>query len=233
MNWAQLTWRALNYYEDHRDTMEREWDNAKFQGSCSAGKGIQRVFDQDVERRRKAKEDKFARKDAILQHIFNGEPLVEGVAQKYGATLVHAKTNDELAEQMVNDLKGERDWHDFVVDQEERRARDASNERTRQIQERVRENEREFEGQHLRGGTELEGLRPEEVQQRIQRQKTVAAQQAAQRVVHPEMDETYSRFQRKWNLDGDLEIGVGTTDQTVDNVPPIPEQRPRGTPFRR
>lgn len=33
LNYAQLVWRALNQYEDMKDSAEREWDNAKFIGS--------------------------------------------------------------------------------------------------------------------------------------------------------------------------------------------------------
>lgn len=233
LNWAQLTWRALNYFEDTREGMERDWENAKFVGSCSAGKGITKVYNQDNERRRKEKEERFARKDALLRHVLLGEALGSGMTQKYGAQLVAARTVEELSEQMEMDIKGEKDWHDYVVSQHESQAREAQKRQRNDVQQLVAEREKEFEGKFLVGGTDLSGLSRAEVQERITRQKAWQAQQAAQRIVYP-TDEKGEVFQRKWLGDEGDEDEVGNTDRDPQEAIPMrTETLPRATPFRR
>lgn len=233
MNWAQLAWRALNTFEDTREQMERDWENAKFIGSCFAGKGLSRVYNQDNERRQKEKEERFARKDALLRHVLLGEALGTGLSQKYGAQVVAARTVEELAEQMEMNIKGEKDWHDYVVQQHEQHARDAQRGRQDEVQKLVAEREREFEGRYLRGGTDLQGLTPKEVQERIAHHKTWEAQQAARRIVYP-VDEKEEGFQRKWLLGDEGVDAVETTDRDPQEAVPMrTEPLPRATPFRR
>ena len=105
LNWAQYIWRALNYFEDRNETLEREWEHAKFIGSCMAGKGISKVYQQDNDRRQKEKEERFARKDIILRQILLGEKLDEKQKQLQGAVLVSRRTVEDLTEQLEKDLK--------------------------------------------------------------------------------------------------------------------------------
>jgi hypothetical protein len=115
LNWAQLTWRALNLYEDARESIEREWENAKFIGACFAGKGISKVYNQDIRRRRDDLSAKRTRKDQILRHVVLGAPMDDNVLHKDGQVVIAAQTVDQLADQLSKSLKGEKDWHDEVV----------------------------------------------------------------------------------------------------------------------
>lgn len=232
MNWAQLMWRALNRIEDQRQGIEHEWDNAKFIGSCSAGKGIQKVYNQDTTRRQKEREELMARKDMLLRHVILGEPLVEQ-AQTSGAVWVTAKTVEELTKQLEADLRGEKDWHDAVVDQYESRIRDGYSDRMGQLAELDRVREEEFAGKRLVGGTESGGLSPLEVRERITRQRQYEAQADRQRMVFPEMEDE----KLKGALDkyiGQNADSIGTTDKDPSDAVPLPVlTRNRGTPFRR
>lgn len=196
LNWAQLVWRALNFYEDQQETIEREWDNAKFVGSCFAGKGISKVYSQDNDRRRKIKEDKIARRDQILRHVLFGEPLDDGKSQKGSAVLVTAKTTEELASQLERSLRGEKDWHDEVVEAHERRVREHQQKQQQRLAELAEARERDWGDRPTSGQTDFEGLTAMEVQKRLRqkgRTKGVARL--------PGQDpEKIDRFMDKWGL---------------------------------
>jgi hypothetical protein len=229
MNWAQLTWRAINTIEDQRQKIEHEWDNAKFVGSCSAGKGIQKVYNQDTTRRQKEREELLSRKDMLLRHVILGEPLLEKT-DKAGAVWVSAKSVEELTKQLESDLRGEKDWHDAVVDQYESRIRDGYSSRMTQIAEMDRAREEEFGGKRLVGGTETKGLSVAEVRERVTRSRQVAAQDDAKRMVFPEIQDE--------KLRGALDkyIGQNPSPDAGPRPAPLPVQtvnRPQGRPFRR
>lgn len=171
LNWAQLVWVALNRIEDLNDRQEQEWEHAKFIGSCFAGKGISKVYQQDADRRRKSKEERLARKDKLLRQILLGEKP-EDVAKANGAVMLTARTVEELTDQLQRDLRGEKDWHDLVVDAEEQRIKDSVNQRRQQLEELAVTREQEWGGKSLFGGTDTGALTPAEVQERIAKRAT-------------------------------------------------------------
>lgn len=239
MNFGQLVWRALNYYEDLKEDAEREWDHAKFIGGCFVGgKEIRKIHNQDQERRRKEKEEKIERKDKLIRQVVLGEdPEKES---KAGPVKIVARTVEELASQLEKDLRGEKDWHDEIVAREENRIRASIRERQVKLQQLVQS--REAESNHrLSSSTEMAGLSREEVQQRILRQRQLQAQQAASRIVYPEMmDERMEGFLSKY-MDADdtyqspgaVRSKVQPTERDPSSAQGLPPARPRGTPFRR
>ncbi len=240
MNWAQLTWRALNYYEDLHDTTEREWENAKFVGSCFAGKGLQKIYQQDNDRRQKEREDRFARKDRLLRQVLLGEKQGDKIKQLHGAVLTGAHTVEELAKQLESDLRGEKDWHDTVVEKHTSRIKRNIQGRQDQVRTLVKKHEEEFDGKKLLGGTDFTGLSIVEVQERITRRKQLEAQQASQRMVRPELlqDPKSREFMDKWGITGQpgqppVDFSVQQTNQDPSTAVPIAPPRQGGTPFRR
>lgn len=241
MNWAQLTWRAVNYYDDLHDTSEREWDNAKFIGSCFAGKGVQKVYQQDTDRRQKEKEERFARKDRLLRQVLLGEKQDDKAKQLHGAVLTGAHSVEELAEQLEKDLRGEKDWHDKVVEEHESRIRRNIQSRQEQVQQLASKHDDEFGDKKLIGGTDFTGLSIAEVQERITRRKQLEAQQASRRMVRPEVSEVLQdpksrEFLDKWGItetqDG-VDFSVQQTDRDASTAVPIAPPKQGGTPFRR
>jgi hypothetical protein len=235
MNWAQLTWRAINYYEDLHEKTERDWENAKFVGSCMAGKGIQKVYTQDTDRRQREKEERLARKDSVLRQVVLGEKVVEKGKQLHGAVLTGPHTVEELAQQLQSDLRGEMDWHDRVVEEHTNRIKRNIQSRQVQVQELNKKHEEEFEGKNLVGGTDFSGLSYAEVQERITRRKQLEAQQAAQRMVRPEIlaDPKSREFLDKWGITGEPSVSVQPTEQDPSTAVPIAPPRQGGKPFRR
>lgn len=218
MNWAQLTWRAMNHYEDLREQAEREWENAKFVASAMAGKGMNRVHSQDKRRRDKEREERLERRDKILRFALLGEPM--DTKDRHGAPIMVARTVEELTTQLERDLKGEKDWHDLVIEAHERKAQEERDRRAQHIQELQQNFENTYGEQRVVGSTSLEGLTSEEVTFRINRRRQLIAQQLSSQQVHPELtDPKAAEFAEKW--------------AKRDQVPLVPtSNRTTGVPFR-
>jgi hypothetical protein len=211
MNWGQLIWRAINYYEDKKEDYDRSWEHAKFVGSCMAGKGISKVYRQDEARRRKDRDARLARKDALLNHVLLGQPMKEQ-RSKYGVPMVVAHTEEELAEQLERDLKGEKDWHDVIVDRYEQQIRQRREEERQESERIAAQYVAKYGDAPLTGGSDLTGLTPDQLRDRIERKRTVEAQNAARIMVHPQMfDEKGQQHREKWYGDA---------------LPPLPEHTP-------
>ena len=169
LNYAQLGVEELNYYQDIHDQMERDWENAKFIGSCFAGKGLQSVYNKDEDRRRKHKEEVIARKDALIRLALYGEKPRQA-KQKGHAIIIAAQTTEELAAQLQHDLRGEKDWHDEVIEAHERHIRESHAQQQDHLTQLVEAKSDEFNGLRVVGGTDRDQpLSPAEVQERILR----------------------------------------------------------------
>ena len=232
LNYAQLTWRSINYWEDMFEQSEREWENAKFVGSCFAGKGIQKVYNHDVDRRRKRKEDIIARKDQVLRLALFGEEPNDKKQQGHAVVLA-ARTTEELAGQLEHDLRGEKDWHDQVIEAYDRLHRDTFQQQQERIKQLSEAHEDEFRGLSVVGGTDVaQGLTPAEVQERIQRRKQINNQHAHKQMAQTQFQEKVERFNSK--LGYDIVVKTEKTDRDISDASPLPlPNHAPGKPFRR
>ena len=136
-----------------------------------------------------------------------------------------ARSTAELANQLEKDLRGEKDWHDEVVAREEARIRAQIQDRQKKLQTLFHEKDKEGILPYM-ASTNLEGLSLEEVQQRIARSKQLQAQQAASRMVFPEMmDEWMGSFLEKYVDPEDstyqasgVRTTIGVTNRDVSEV---------------
>jgi len=235
LNWPQLTWRALNYFEDMAAATEREWEHAKFIGSCTAGKGIQKVYNRDHDRHRKEAEERIARKDKLLRHIFDGAPLQDGTTLRNGQIVNVAQTVEELTDQLERSLRGEKDWHDNVVEAHEQRTRGQYQDQQAQLQTMAEESSKRFGDQSIMGETELVGLSPQQVQERIQRSRQHQAQALARGIVAPDPEgaEKMERFLTRHGILGpEVETTVTPTQRDTSTATPLPPPREPGKPWR-
>ena len=229
LNWAQLTWRALNYYEDLKYQSEADWENAKFVAGAMAGKGMNKIHTHDQNRREKERNEQITRRDKLLRYALLGEPM-DGPAEKPGARIQVASTVVELADQLEKSLRGEKDWHDQVVDEYERRIREGYVQKAEQLRAVAEHHQKEAGGRTVFGGTELRGLSPEEVRERLLRSRQISAQKAASQIVYPELyDEKHEEFMEKWNLP---KVAMKQTDRDPSVAVPLPPARSPGTPWR-
>lgn len=235
LNYSQLVWRALNHYEDTREMAEREWDNAKFIGSCFAGKEIQKIYNQDKERRRKEREQRLDRRDKLLRQVLLGEDPEKETHG--GRHMIVARTVQELAKQLEANLRGEKDWHDEVMDAVHNNLMgeiQAKRDRTQALMETVirEEGEREFSAY----SSITEGLTPQEVQHRMARRRQIEAQRAASKMIRPDMDPRLEALMEKHSnpAEGTYQPQkVAQTNRDPSTAIPLSPSRPKTTPFRR
>jgi hypothetical protein len=126
MNYCQQAWTALNRLVDDRDRMERDWTNAKFIGSCFAGKGVRTVDERDRARKERERTELEDQKIQVLHAYLNRQSSTQEapnnqVALPDGrmATVsgrFKAESVYELADQLSAALSGEKDHHDLVVE---------------------------------------------------------------------------------------------------------------------
>ena len=128
MNVCQQTWVALNNIIDKQEDTERDWQHAKFIGSCFAGKGMRSVDEKDRGRREKERTDREDLKMKVLYAYLNRkvgkdvkdeEPAQVQLPDGRFAHVVKrfkAETAEELASQLSASLSGDIDYHDRVVE---------------------------------------------------------------------------------------------------------------------
>jgi len=229
LNWGQLTWRAVNFFEDRRGASEQAWENAKFVASSMAGsKGMSKVNAQDKQRREREEKERFTQRDKILREVVLGEARSSDA--KKGAPVKAAQTVEELASQLEKDLRGEKDFHDMVVDAHERRIRDAQQQRQQQLQKLRNAHVKRFGDKPVIGGMDsFMGLTPDEVQKRIdQRRERTVRRLAAAEARPSEYDPKLAKFHEKWSSAKTLD---GRDPYEV--APLALDDKPRVLPFKR
>lgn len=135
MSTSQAMWTAINRLLDRREEMERDWSNAKFIGSCFAGKGVRSVDERDRARAERERVERDELKIKVLHDYLNrsatGKPEEETVDLPDGrkAVVVRGNSSDgkwradsaeELRDQLEAALSGEKDHHDLVIEAKER-----------------------------------------------------------------------------------------------------------------
>lgn len=201
LNWAQLTWRAVNYYEDMREEAEREWENTKFVASAFAGsKGLSSVNAQDKQRREREQTERIERRDKIIRAVVFGVDPDKGSGPTKGLPMQVARTVEELADQLERDLRGEKDWHDQVVEAYEKRVQQEYQDRMQQLQEFREAHIQKYGDRPIIGGTDvIEGLSRDEVQERIRKRQEETARRLSTQRAYPEaFDPKMAQFRQKW-----------------------------------
>jgi hypothetical protein len=127
MNHCQATWVALNQMMDFRDESERDWNYAKFIGSCFNGKGVRSVDQQDKAQKDIDRQKLDEQRMKILHRYLNkidGEEeddipdvvtLPDGRKAKVDKKF-QAESYEELADQLSSALSEEKDYHDLVIE---------------------------------------------------------------------------------------------------------------------
>ena len=139
MNQCQQLWTAMNHILDRKDDMERDWQNAKFIGSCMAGKGIRTIDEKDKMRHEKERIEREDLKMSVLHAYLNrrsgvaeaDKPKVQLPDGRWMEVVPgnqmdgkwRAETAEELAEQLESALAGEKDFHDLVIESKEKELR--------------------------------------------------------------------------------------------------------------
>lgn len=130
MNYCQQIWVALNQLQDLKESLENDWTNAKFIGSCFNPKGVRSLEERDKGRKQQEQQKQEEEKMKVLYAYLNrttggkdeGPPeevmLPDGRMAKVEKRYM-AESAEDLAEQLSSALSGEKDFHDRVVEQKQ------------------------------------------------------------------------------------------------------------------
>lgn len=138
LNMHQKIWTFLNRMEDDQEEYDRHWGLAKFQASVHNHKGIKKLDAKDRDNRRKRNRE---REQAFKS---GGEYKIDRSSSD--EIKVSNESVDDLLDQMKRSLKGQKDFHDQVVSQHERKVREdymREQEKREQAQEHARSQKRE------------------------------------------------------------------------------------------
>ena len=137
MNSCQQMWTALSQIIERRDEVEREWQHAKFIGSCFAGKGMRAIDERDRNRLEKERIDRDELKMKVLFRYLNRNNTDEKETEAqitlpdgrkaFVVKKFKAETAEELAKEMSVVASGEKDHHDRVMEAETLRMRKRAN----------------------------------------------------------------------------------------------------------
>lgn len=127
LNTIQRAWISYNDMEDDRLLWQREWAAAKMVASATSPKGVKKLSRRD-EAEQQSEDQR--RAEVILRA--SGELMTVG---QYEVVRHQARTASELDEQMAAYLRGERDFHDEVIEDYRRRIREGMA-RQRELHER-------------------------------------------------------------------------------------------------
>ena len=139
-----------------------------------------------------------------------------------------------MSQQLQASLRGEKDWHDQVVDAYEQQIKDRYNDQQAKLKDMLETHKEDFGDRNVVGSTSLQGLTPGEVQDRITRRKQLDAQQTAQRVLYPQLEEKAESVHKKWGLaNPEVDTSFSQTDRDPSQAIPITRPVTSGKPFRR
>jgi hypothetical protein len=153
-----------------------------------------------------------------------GEPL--DTAKRYnGAQVVMvANTVEELADQVQRSLRGEKDWHDEVIEQHEAQLRAKQQERQQQVVQMAETRRQEMGGKDIIGQTNLTGLTAQEVSE-LMRQRREGKPLAEASKVDVRAQKAMADF-------GVAESTFPSTNRPIDGAIPLQNRRSSGKPWR-
>lgn len=111
LNHIQRMWIAFNLGEDDRTRWLQEWTAAKLIASAHAPKGIKQMNRRE-ESERKLEDE---RRERVIRETW-AKTTGKAIEEENGVSVYRARTPEELVDEMNRALRGEKDWHDMVVD---------------------------------------------------------------------------------------------------------------------
>lgn len=168
-NIIQKLWVAYNNSDDKQEADRRQWSHTRSLMGAMSGKAAKAVS-ESMKKWQQKEEDRARRTiEEAVNWIISGDreeqsPVTVTInGETYEVPKVHAsQTADEMQEEMMRAVRGEKDYHDMIIDQYKQAQRRRLNE--------AREKQREiaaaawgddFEG--LQGETRFVGYTPEQL----------------------------------------------------------------------
>lgn len=196
---ATEAWYALNTNEDKYSDFQNQYSLAKLMISPHASKDIQRIDKQE----KLAKYHSLTHKYLCYEHASINLDAHTQTTDEAGRTLVSPTTTKELLYDMEKSVRGEKDFHDLVVQQHEKRIAQAIEEERRRVDELRRlsiANQYRQEQEELDNIPGLIILTPEDTARRAEeiRQRKLERIRNSDNPL-PQLDEREERAM-KWNI---------------------------------
>jgi len=227
-NVVQELWWAWNESQDTFDSDIRQWQHTRSIVGSMSSKGA-KSLKKSEDGWKKRREDLAARtiEDAV-NWVISGEreeqkPLTVTVnGQTFEVPKVHAsQTVDEMQEELMRAVRGEKDYHDLMVEQYKTYHR-AKNEAARQERQRaVEEARRASEEREITGRTAIVGYTPEQL---AEINPDIFDQPTARHQQHSPERERFDKY-----LDTDVEVGWIGASGKPERAQSDPPQSETGT----
>lgn len=168
LTYHQRLWSYLNRAEDEQEHFLRMYGLAKFITSPHAPKEIQKMDRKDAK--------KIKEMNKVRRKLFEGRAARLGDDDR--EVRVSAESAEELLEQMERTLRGEKDYHDLVIEAHQKKVRQAyiAREEERQRLAKMNAARREQALMQEASARAFEGLTRQEVEHLIRKQRQESAQ---------------------------------------------------------
>lgn len=126
MNFHQKIWCYLNQMKERQEKYDRDFDLFSFVASASNPKGANKVVKKhNKNRNKREKEQERAYKNKVMNTV----------EERGNEIWITNESEQDLIDELEKSLSGQKDFHDQVVEQYEKRMADEFREKKRQIQE--------------------------------------------------------------------------------------------------
>lgn len=197
MNQVQRLWAFYNSSEDLREQNLFEWAQTKFVVGTQAPKGIQKL--NAKEQRAEAElEQKRQRAQDRMFYLAQGVPFPTEEESRKFYNVNPMETEEDLKAEMGRWLRGEKDWHDRIIDFVKNKIRRSVESRRLEENQRTEELQRVLEDERP---TSMEVLSPHLADQLRQRSR------APKRVMHdPTHNSAYDKYLAQDPVAGIMEV---------------------------
>jgi hypothetical protein len=115
LNYHQRLWVYFNSVEDIQEDYERDWSLAKFQASVHNHKGVKKIDQSD----RQSKREISDKREKI--YLGRGKDIILSGSSEIR---ISEESTDELLAQMKRAISGQKDLHDLIVEEHERKVKE-------------------------------------------------------------------------------------------------------------
>jgi len=212
-NQIQRLWTFYNTVEDQREQNVFDWAQTKFVAGTQAPKGIQKLnakeqkAELELDRKRQEVRDR-------MFYLAMGVPFPTKEESKQFYSVNPMETEQDLKAEMGRWLRGEKDWHDRIIDYVKNKIRRTVEDRRAEESQRIEELQQIVEEERP---TSLEMLSPEMAEEL--RRRSRAPKRVVQDTTH---NSAYDKYIAQEPIAGEMDVdpqtGIPRTRRVLDDA---------------
>jgi hypothetical protein len=204
LNPFQSSWVSWNRMEDVQEEEEAVWSNTKVLVSLQSHKGYEQLQGKDKQRHLNEQERRDGVRNQARRRFFYGEEAEKEAEDEQ--TILKARTVDELEDEMKRWIRGEKDWHDQVVEDYKNRIRQEQEAREAEKSRIMAEVSRQREAREAGLGRPSPKLKPI-TQEEMDRRRRERPRQGVQTLVEGAPGtHAFNRYLRPQEEPGNLSV---------------------------